>query len=261
MSAVSNSDYQPLLPWAEFHTQRSFCVTSDQDWAPEWAVAFFLNWAAEQGARPHVFTTNVSAALQAAVDEGRATRGWHPYFGVGSTHGSTVREVIDHLAAVAPGATTFRTHRFEESSDALQALADAGFTVESQFPTRYSSGILPSIHACGLVRLPVWFEDDVWMRDADLGDALVAASIDTPGLKILNLHPVHIALNSPSFDWYDANRAAIYGSSDGVGLAYRGRGARVVAEEILGVSRTASRLTEFTAIADRALSLAAPLVG
>lgn len=248
--------YEPLLPWAEFHTDRLFCVTADQDWAPEWAMDFFFAWVGQFGVRPHVFTTNTSVSLQTAVSSGRATLGWHPNFAPGSTHGDDPNAVVEHLQAIAPTATTFRTHRFSESSDALEALVRAGHTVGSQFPTRFSAGITPLVHANSLVILPVWFEDDVWMRDSARADKDIAGSIDTPGLKILNLHPVHIALNAPDFGWYDQRREAIYDPrASALELTHAGRGARIVAEEILGVATAASDLTEFPAIAERALEL------
>ncbi len=249
-------DNNPALPWEELHTQRVFSITADQDWAPEWAMDFFLEWTRQLALKPHIFATNSSYRLQCAVGRGDASLGWHPNFALGSTHGDSPSAVVEHLRSIAPGATTFRTHRFNESSDALEALAQAGHTVCSQFPTLFSPGIVPLIHASGLVVLPVWFEDDIWMRDSMIADARIGASIDTPGLKILNLHPVHVALNSPDFDWYSQRRDSIYGAdSPALELTYRGRGARTVAEEIVADAGKNAVLTDFPSLANRALEL------
>jgi len=133
----------------------------------------------------------------------------------------------------------------------------AGHRVASQFPTQFSPAITPLVHASGLVVLPVWFEDDIWMRDRERADARISSSIGTPGLKILNLHPIHIALNAPDFGWYSQRRDAIYGrDGSATDLAHAGRGARTAAEEIIAFATADSRLVDFPVIAERSLELA-----
>lgn len=249
----SGRTYAPLLPWQEFHTRRWFSLTADQDWAPDWAMEYFIDWARGLGVPIHVFATNASAALAASAQRGEVSVGWHPNFAPGSTHGENPQEIISHLRTVAPHATTFRTHGFAESYQALLALAAAGHRVESQFPTRFSAGITPLVHASGLIRLPVWFEDDIWMRDPDDADRRVRDTADSPGLKILNLHPIHIALNSPDFAYYDSRRAEIYAEGKTTeDLAYEGRGARTVAEEIIDAAKADEEFVAFTELAARA---------
>lgn len=252
-------EYRPYAPWAEFHTQRQFCLTADQDWAPEWAMRVFLDWVRERSVPVHVFVTSTSETLDIAQRSGHATVGWHPNFGRGSTHGDTPDEVIAHLRGIAPAATTFRSHGFTESFQALTAMAAAGHRTESQFPTDFSAGITPQVHASGLIRMPVWFEDDIWMRDPVRADTRVAATLPTPGLKILNLHPIHIALNSPDFAYYDSRRAEIYGAEADGHLSFDGRGARTVAEELIDAGNGSEGFVEFEELADRAQELRAAL--
>jgi hypothetical protein len=203
-------------PWGALGTERRFVLTSDQDWAPEWAVRDLLDWARGHAVPLHVFQTNPSPGLDEAAADGLATRGWHPNFGPGSTHGDKPTEVVARLEAMLPGVRSARTHGFHESFHAMQALHDAGIRYVSQFPSAFSGHLVPSVHATGLIQLPVWFEDDVWMRrfPNDCGLDRLLPSLRSPGLKIMNVHAIHLSANAPSMTWYDDHRNAIYAGGE-----------------------------------------------
>ena len=52
-------------------------MTSDQDWAPEWAIERLLTEAQAATIPLHVFRTSASSALDIAAAEGAVTQGWH----------------------------------------------------------------------------------------------------------------------------------------------------------------------------------------
>ncbi|WP_189055974.1 polysaccharide deacetylase WbmS family protein [Longimycelium tulufanense] len=225
-------------PWGHLVTERRFSLTADQDWAPEWATRALLDWAHAANLPLHVFQTNPSPALDEAARAGAITRGWHPNFAPGSSHGSDPRAVVAHLAGFLPGVRTVRSHGFSESYQAWLALADAGIRFDSQFPSAFSGHLLPMVHASGIVRLPVWFEDDVWMRLFPGAGEIspIRRTLACPGLKILNVHPVHIALNSPRMTFYDTRREAIY-NGDGPLAAHPGFGVRDAVEAVVAAAR------------------------
>ncbi|MCP2258123.1 hypothetical protein LX15_001810 [Streptoalloteichus tenebrarius] len=230
-------------PWGALASERRFAVTADQDWAPEWATEVMLEWVRRLDVPLHVFQTNPSPALDRAAEEGLVTRGWHPNFFPGSTHGDDEPSVVRHMAEFLPGVRTVRTHGFRESYLALTELANAGIRFDSQFPSAFSGHLVPSVHASGIVRLPVYFEDDVWMRmfpdsGPELGITPLRATLAAPGLKILNVHPIHLALNSPSMAFYDSRRSGIYGEgADPAALAHDGFGVRDVVTAIIDAAR------------------------
>ena len=88
-------------PWDDLQLRRPCVVTSDQDWAPEWAVVALLEFAASLDLRLHVFRTNPSPALDKAVDAGVITQGWHPNFRPHSSHGPTPSDVISSMLKIA----------------------------------------------------------------------------------------------------------------------------------------------------------------
>jgi hypothetical protein len=188
-------------------------LTSDQDWAPEWAIEKLLRVAAAWEAPLHVFRTNPSPCLDSTSQPIDVTHGWHPNFAPGSSHGSTPEAVIRYCEESFGPCESVRSHGFVESSEIWQLLAEHGVKFDSQTVTRFQSGLRPLAHWTGIVRLPVWFEDDVWLRlaDATADIGRLFPLLRTPGLKILNVHPVLLATNAPSISWYDEHRPQLYG--------------------------------------------------
>lgn len=243
--------------WGALATERRFVLTSDQDWAPEWAVRDLVDWVRQRAIPLHVFQTNESHTLDQAAGAGHLTRGWHPNFGPGSSHGDSPLAVVTHLISMLPGVRSARTHGFHESFQAMQVMRDAGIRFVSQFPSALSAHLVPSVHATGLIQLPVWFEDDVWMRhfpDEVAIDRLLP-SLRSPGLKIVNVHAVHISANAPSMTWYDARREAIYGSGDQP-VRHAGAGIRDVLDAVVDtVAGAGESWCEFEAVAVEASQL------
>jgi len=201
--------------WERLASQPVFVLTSDQDWAPEWAVQRLLETPALGEVPLHVFRTNPSPILDAAVRARRIEHGWHPNFMPGSSHGATIPEVIEYCRKHFPGARTVRTHCYAEDTFHWQALAAAGIIADSQYAALFQAGLLPLVHFTGIVRLPVYFNDDAFYQLAagSLALDVVRPTLFTPGLKILNFHPTFVACNTPSRMHHDRFRAQIFGSA------------------------------------------------
>src|SRR5579862_4261563 len=88
-----------------FLDQPVLALTSDQDWAPDWALAALLEVAAKEQVPLHVFVTNLSAELDSACTG--VTLGIHPNFGPRSSHGENVDDVIRTCLDLVPDATSF----------------------------------------------------------------------------------------------------------------------------------------------------------
>lgn len=235
--------------WAGLCERPVYALTSDQDWAPEWALECLLEHARTAGTPLHVFRTNPSPALDAAAAAGEITQGWHPNFLPGSTHGSTPEEVLASCRELVPKARSARSHCFREDTLTLRALAVAGIAVDSQPATLFQGGLVPLLHESGLVRLPVFFEDDLffrWLAPA-LDLAPVLATLGTPGLKVLNVHATFFACNVPSDAFYAQVRERVFGSEGpAAGVVHSGRGtADALRELTAAVHATGARFTSF----------------
>jgi hypothetical protein len=148
--------------WQSLVEKPVFVLTSDQDWTPSWAAERFLAQLNGRNIPIHFFRTNPCPVLDSAAADGRITQGWHPNFLPGSSHGDDVESVINYMKRTFPGATTVRSHACAESTLAWKALLRAGIVADSQPATLYQPDLTPLLHLTGVLRMPVFFEDDVY---------------------------------------------------------------------------------------------------
>jgi len=121
---------------------------------------------------------------------------------------------------------------------AWDALAGAGIIADSQVLTRFQDDLAPILHASGIWRFPVFFEDDTLFRlsPGELRLTEVEETIFTPGLKILNFHPTFFAANVPSTAFYGEIKGRWFeAGSDLESLVHRGRGTRDVMVELIAL--------------------------
>jgi hypothetical protein len=182
-----------------------FCVTSDVDWASEDAIRFQQGILDGYRVVPTYFMTHHSPVLNEWHAEGRVHLGIHPNFLPGSSHGSTFEEVIDTVLQFAPQARCFRSHHFFDTTAITHALAARGFEYDSNLCTVLQERIVPIRHESGLIRFPCFYEDGTlsWQREGWQFDDF-AHLFRTPGLKIINIHPMTTALNAPNPEFWGA---------------------------------------------------------
>jgi ubiquinone/menaquinone biosynthesis C-methylase UbiE len=187
-----------------------FVLTSDVDWAPDVCIDDLTREALARGVRPVFFATGPSEALDQRLASHDVEVGWHPNFRPGSTQGLTETEVVQYLQSAFPTARCWRAHGFADSSVISQALRDAGMVYDSNLNLHLQDDIQPLQHTSGLVRFPVFWEDDVhWLRGDAWDIELILEKCLTPGLKIFNVHPAAFALNIPDSAFYQRVREGI----------------------------------------------------
>jgi hypothetical protein len=224
--------------FAPFLERPVFAFTADQDWAPEWAAEMFLVELRRFQIPLHIFRTNPSEAFDRAVRSGKVEQGWHPNFLAGSSQGSSVADVIRYCERHFPGASTVRSHCFAEDTFSWRALRSAGMVADSQLATLFQGHLSPLVHWTGILRFPVYFEDDVFFDTCSPEDGLnldaIMPTLFTPGLKILNFHPTFAACNTPSRSYHERMKPAIFHpDSTAGGVHWEGRGTLTVMRELL----------------------------
>jgi hypothetical protein len=217
-------------------------VTLDVDWAPDWAIDLCAETLARSGVKATWFVTHASAAVDRLRERPQLFElGIHPNFLAGSTHGETHDEVLAHCMELVPEAKSMRAHGLAQSSRLLQRVVHTTpIEIDLSIFLPYMPGIRPVLYTEGgseLVRLPYWWEDDYEMEldPPRFGAAHIAEG--APGIRIVNFHPIHVALNSASMLNYRALISAsspLQGSSEKDALTYRfdGAGTRTVFEEV-----------------------------
>jgi hypothetical protein len=243
-----------------------FVLTADLDWASEYCIAHFLAIADRLAVKPTVFVTHESAAIRAAERDGRVELGVHPNFAPASTHGDSIERVLGHVMALAPEALAVRCHRHIRGPEIERALAVRGLRIDSNTCRHLEPGIAPVALASGLLRLPVFFEDDVnWIQARSWRFADHAPAFFSPGLKILNFHPFFVALNAPDAAFYQRHKSKIQ-TLDARGAAelrHAGQGSESFLVEAVAAIRAAGRgFVTLGALAERlAPASARPLAG
>jgi hypothetical protein len=220
----------------------AYVLTSDIDWASDDCIEHFLGIAARFRVRPTLFVTHPSEAVRRAAAEGRADLGAHPNFTPETTQGESVEAVIDYVRALAPDAVAVRCHRHFAGADIEAALARRGYQLDSNTCRLMEHGIAAETLPSGMIRLPVFFEDDLhWDAGLSWRFADHAEAFFSPGLKILNFHPFFVALNAPDADFYARHKPKITSLSTGEAakLRHGGKGAETFLVEALAAIQDA----------------------
>jgi polysaccharide deactylase WbmS-like protein len=224
----------------------AYCFTSDLDWAPESMIEDTLQIFSEAEVPLTPFITHASRAIGGVYNGDRAAEaGVHPNFRPGSTHGGTCREVIDHVLQLWPAAQCFRSHGFVDSSDIAAAFFARGLRYDSNICLHLQARLVPLSHSTGLIRFPVFLEDDVVLaRAPDPEIKSLLPALGTSGLKIFNFHPQHVALNTPSAGYYARVKPQV--GDNWQRHTHRGRGVRSLLLDLLSVVRDAPGLGIFS---------------
>lgn len=215
-----------------------FFLTVDADWAPDFVIEDCLRFLAQFGIPTTWFVTHNSIAL-GDVNPEEVELGLHPNFSplITNPDGKTNGEDILRTAKLmVPFATSFRNHSLVQSSPLLDLFQKFGFTHECNLllPHTAVSAIQPWFHWNGIVRVPHCWEDDVWV----IGGCRDLSEIVRPGLAgitVLDIHPIHIYLNTSNWDTYKSSIEFVNNQSrmDEVRLKSFGHGVRTVVEQML----------------------------
>lgn len=213
-----------------------FVLTGDVDWASEYCLDAYVRHMVRRGIVPTLFVTHRSAVLEGLAAAGKVQLGIHPNFGPGSSHGGTVEEVLDHVLALVPEPVASRSHCYVDSSAIAAALARRGIALDSNLCCHLQQGLPALRHWNGVLRLPVFFEDDVhWTTGGHWNFAEYREDFASPGVKVLNFHPFIWALNVPDGQFYAAqrNRIATLAAHEAQALRHRGAGAATFLEAVI----------------------------
>lgn len=180
-----------------------FCFTADIDWASEYSIEESLALFRGAGVPVTVFLTHRSEVLRRELESGNIRAGIHPNFLAGSSQGRNFTEVLNTLFAILPDALGFRSHRYFEVNDVTDEMYRRGI--------RYSSNVCalfdraePFLRRSGIIEFPVFFEDGAYLYHNCGGGkvddfAVFKPLFSEPGLKVINIHPMHLILNTPFF--------------------------------------------------------------
>ena len=162
-------------------------ITFDTDWVPQFVLDYVLQPLQDKGLPATIFCTG-TYTLPKTIE-----RALHPNFMDESS--LTPNHVMDKLTHEIPNATGIRTHRFYWHSGFYHLFQNYGIHYDSSLLLPFQSHITPNFHN-GLLRIPVWWSEAAHIHKGLSMKTFDLPGIDTPGVKVLLFHPIHIYLNS-----------------------------------------------------------------
>lgn len=187
-------------------------ITIDTDWASQELIAYTAGIFSEHNAKSTWFITNRNpAVLELLRQKELFDVGIHPNFFPGSTQGNTVKEVMDYLLDIAPEAQAMRTHALYQSSHMFRLIIEKYSQIKADVSlfipygenlTGHRLYLSPQGLQRSIYRMPYIWEDDFEIFAPHPNFEFEISNFSKDGLKIFNFHPIHIALNSNSWDNY-----------------------------------------------------------
>lgn len=223
----------------------SVCITLDVDWAADEILQAALDLVAGLGIPVTVFCTHPTPVLE-GLDPERVELAWHPNFLAGRDE----LDVIGELEAWFPGARGVRSHALYFHSRLAPAYLSRGVEYVAHDLRFGLCDLAPVTHWSGLVDVPGFWEDDVHALffDGDFDPGLV--DLDPPGLKVFDVHPIHLWLNTDRMVRYEGARADMEARRDLSSHVNPGRGARTFLVQAVEHMLSRPDRFEFSTVAD-----------
>jgi len=205
------------------------CVTVDLDWAPDFMLEDLRSLLHGSGLPVTFFCTHRTPAVEALIGLPGCEAGVHPNL----LDARPAEEILDELRRLFPGATGVRNHALFFHSRLLPLLLDAGFRYLSNDLMFLAEGLAPWHDWSGMVRLPIYWEDDVHCLYFGERFELELLRLRTPGTKVLSFHPVHIFLNTRDMLDYEGCKGLIREPATALAWRQGGRGVRTLFLDLL----------------------------
>lgn len=176
-------------------------ITFSTDWAPAPVLQYTLDILDEYGVPATFFCTDDLSQRGFPHTKVCHELAIHPHIVLPCPrYGSVIRRMKD----LFPDAVGSRSHRFITGTPVLRALSQNGILYDSSIFTCYTH-IEPFMQHYGILQIPVWFSDDIAIRNGSVAYNSIPLSAlnDSYRLHVLNFHPVHVYLNTRRHRTYE----------------------------------------------------------
>jgi hypothetical protein len=181
--------------YANFNGLKSICLTIDVDFAPEYMIKNIVDIIDEYDVNATFFATHNSGVLHDLEFEGKYEIGIHPNLSNNSTQGAGVDEIVCNLKKEYPSSISNRFHKLDYQYSDFSVLKKNGFQSDVSRLLYNSSYVLPSYQSdTNLVLLTYIWEDGI-CENAGFPMDISGIDLHSPGVKIINFHPLNVYLN------------------------------------------------------------------
>ena len=185
-------------------------LTFDMDWAIDEVIENTLDIIESENVKATFFITHETKVLKRLRDNDNIELGIHPNFNhliTKNVNEHYAQELIEDLKRIVPEAVSVRSHSLFQSSGILDLFKKHDFLFDANLFIPYNSSIQlkPMKHWNGLIRVPHFWEDDVFCIEREKAiykDWDVSKFLDYKGLKVFDFHPIHVFLNTEHLERY-----------------------------------------------------------
>lgn len=181
-------------------------ISIDVDWATDRTLAFVVeDLLLKHGVPATLFMTHRSNVIAPLIPHQDYVIGIHPNFNPllegQFTYGKNYREVIDYYSDLYPEAIAARSHSMAMSAHISDYFYEKGIRYDLNIELATTAfEIAPFVDWNKLIRIPFfWQEISSTYHGWELNPARF---IQYGGLKVFNFHPIHLLLNTCSFESY-----------------------------------------------------------
>lgn len=182
-----------FAPYYNLNGVKRVFITADIDWAPDFAVDFFLQSLHDLGIRATVFATHRQHMLR---NSEWLEVGLHPDNTRSDPTYGLSRKIVD-LKEIYPDAVALRCHRNFFGQNIADMAVKAGLKYDISHVLWQKPYAQVFRDQWGLVRASYGWEDGLHC-DYALPFDLSEVDCHSPGLKVYNFHPIFFYLNSPN---------------------------------------------------------------
>lgn len=178
---------------------RAVYFTMDTDWCHEEILQFALHLFHRRALPCTVFATGAYAGLR-ELDAARFEVGVHPNFNGVASGGCEGK--LRELRGLYPRARGVASHAMASSTPLLDLFKQQGFEYDRNLLCYKTAGAQPFRHYNGLLRLPVFWEDDIWFG-SEPGARFAPDLLSGECFRLIfNFHPIHLFMNTASAEHY-----------------------------------------------------------
>ncbi len=185
----------PMRQYYNLESLTDVILTTDTDWAPDFVIATILEAVKIFGHKLTIFATNRSDLLQNLNDDSFEI-GLHPDFTM-RHHNTPFKSVMDNLLELYPNAKGMRSHCDFFGDNIANLAHDIGLKYDVSVFEWNCPALQGHVDYNGLVRLPYFWEDGIHLN-MEIPLDWSQIRLNTPGLKVLNVHPILIYMNCKS---------------------------------------------------------------
>lgn len=186
----------PLRNFYNLNGLTDVILTCDIDWAPEFAIEKVLETIEEFGFKINFFATHKSELLLKSSEYSRV--GIHPNFTRLKTN-IQFEDEVKRLKDIYQDSIGTRSHRNFFGQNIADIVSENGLIYDASVFLWNQSFCQAHLDYNGMIRFSYCWEDGIHL-DTNTPLEISNVNINSPGLKIINIHPVLFYLNTITDD-------------------------------------------------------------